>query len=78
VVFEEKRREDLLRAEGLRVVRWVWDELARFELVVPRLRRALSAGAVRAPVLADAVGAARTTTRARTGTARDGAHAGGR
>jgi hypothetical protein len=40
VVFEEKRREDLLRADGLRVVRWVWDELDRFELVVPRLRRA--------------------------------------
>ena len=40
VVFAEKRREDLLRAEGLQVVRWVWDELERFDVVAARLRRA--------------------------------------
>jgi hypothetical protein len=41
VVFAEKRREDLLRAEGLRGVRLVWDELARFDVVAARLRHAL-------------------------------------
>jgi hypothetical protein len=40
VVFEEKRREDLLRDEELRVVRWVWEELDRFDVVATRLRRA--------------------------------------
>jgi len=39
-VFEEKRREDLIRDEALRVVRWVWDELDRFDVVAARLRRA--------------------------------------
>jgi len=40
-VFEEKRREDRLRAEGLWVVRWVWDDLTAFDAVAARLRRAL-------------------------------------
>lgn len=41
-VVAEKHREDALRDAGLQVVRWSWDELARFELVVPRLRRAFA------------------------------------
>jgi len=41
-VFEEKRREDRLRAEGLRVVRWVWDDLSAFDATAARLRRALN------------------------------------
>ena len=41
-VFEEKRREDAIRDAGLQVVRWVWDELGRFDLVVPRLLRAFA------------------------------------
>jgi predicted transcriptional regulator of viral defense system len=39
-VFDEKLREDRLRAEGLRVVRWTWDDLADFDPVAIRLRRA--------------------------------------
>ncbi len=41
VVFEEKLREDLLRAEGLEVARWTWDDLARFDAAADRIRRAL-------------------------------------
>ena len=42
-VFEEKRREDAIRDTGLRVVRWVWDELDCFGDVVERLWRAFAA-----------------------------------
>jgi hypothetical protein len=42
-VFEEKRREDALRDEGLRVARWTWDELDHFDPVAERLRRAFGA-----------------------------------
>ncbi len=39
-VFEEKRREDAIRDEDLRVVRWVWDDLRAFGAVARRLERA--------------------------------------
>jgi len=39
-VFKEKLREDALRDNGSRVVRWVWAELAQPYLVVERIRRA--------------------------------------
>lgn len=38
-VFREKLREDALRAEGLAVVRWTWDDLTSFSPVADRLRR---------------------------------------
>jgi hypothetical protein len=38
-VFEEKRREDDLRAQRLSVVRWTWADLDRFDPVAARLRR---------------------------------------
>jgi len=41
VVFEEKRREDELRAQGLTVVRWTWDDLLTFAPIAGRLDRAL-------------------------------------
>jgi hypothetical protein len=41
-VFAEKVREDALRAEGLRVVRWTWRDLTDFAPVAARLRHALS------------------------------------
>jgi hypothetical protein len=40
-VIAEKRREDALRAEGLRVVRWTWTDLSAFAPVAARLRTAL-------------------------------------
>ncbi|MEJ3657516.1 hypothetical protein WEH80_31590 [Actinomycetes bacterium KLBMP 9759] len=40
-VFEEKRREDALRAMGLTVVRWTWQDLDDFAAVATRLRRHL-------------------------------------
>jgi hypothetical protein len=40
VVFQEKLREDELRDTGRQVVRWIWAELSRFEVVVERLERA--------------------------------------
>ena len=40
VVYAEKRREDKIRDLGEQVVRWVWDELDTFEVVVDRLLRA--------------------------------------
>jgi hypothetical protein len=40
-VFEEKRREDLIRDEGWRVVRWVWGELRVPHRFAARVRRAL-------------------------------------
>ena len=42
-VFAEKMREDAIRDTGLRVVRWVWNELDDFGEVVARLRRAFVA-----------------------------------
>lgn len=44
VVVAEKYREDRLRDEGLRVVRWIWRELDDIDTVVTRLRRAFGAG----------------------------------
>ncbi|GAA0938479.1 type IV toxin-antitoxin system AbiEi family antitoxin domain-containing protein [Pseudonocardia zijingensis] len=43
VVVQEKLREDELRDLGLRVVRWTWDELDRFDVVVERILRAFAA-----------------------------------
>jgi hypothetical protein len=40
-VFEEKRREDEIRDEGWRVVRWVWAEFAVPHRFAGRVRRAL-------------------------------------
>ncbi|MBB5911651.1 hypothetical protein BJY24_000518 [Nocardia transvalensis] len=40
-VFAEKKREDALRATGLQVVRWTWDEIPTDE-VATRLRAALT------------------------------------
>lgn len=40
VVFDEKVREDALRDEGRKVVRWIWADLQRFAVVVERLERA--------------------------------------
>ena len=37
-VFEEKRREDRLRDQGLAVVRWTWPDLAQFARTATRLR----------------------------------------
>lgn len=42
VLFAEKQREDDLRAQGLTVIRWTWDDLADFALVAARLHRALT------------------------------------
>jgi hypothetical protein len=39
-VFEEKRREDAIRDEGWRVVRWVWSELPAAHRIAARVRRA--------------------------------------
>jgi hypothetical protein len=44
VVFQEKLREDALRDEGRKVVRWIWAELDRFHVVVDRLERAFRRG----------------------------------
>ncbi len=40
-VFREKRREDAMRDNGSRVVRWVWSELDNPKVVVERINRAL-------------------------------------
>jgi hypothetical protein len=40
-VFEEKRREDALRDEDWRVVRWTWPDLGMQRLLVARWTRAL-------------------------------------
>ncbi|PRZ18111.1 hypothetical protein [Nesterenkonia sandarakina] len=40
VVWEEKLREDALRARGLKVVRWVWDDLQRPGALAARLHTA--------------------------------------
>jgi hypothetical protein len=41
-VFDEKLREDELRAEGVTVVRWTWHALSDFTSTATRLRRALT------------------------------------
>ncbi|MDN5920820.1 MAG: type IV toxin-antitoxin system AbiEi family antitoxin domain-containing protein [Pseudonocardia sp.] len=41
VVFEEKRREDALRREGLGVGRWTWCEIDDFAITAAHLRRLL-------------------------------------
>jgi hypothetical protein len=41
-VFDEKLREDELRAEGLTIVRWTWQDLADFTATATRLRKALN------------------------------------
>lgn len=41
--FAEKIREDRIRDEGWRVVRWVWADLEDFRVVAHRLRRAFTA-----------------------------------
>jgi len=46
VVFDEKQREDALRARGLRFVRWVWADLERPSLLAAKL---LAAGVPRRP-----------------------------
>lgn len=43
VIYREKLREDALRDNGARVVRWVWAEIERPSLVVDRIKRALAA-----------------------------------
>ncbi len=40
VVFEEKRREDLIRDEGWPVVRWTWDDLLHPARLGERVSRA--------------------------------------
>jgi hypothetical protein len=42
VVYQEKLREDDLRAEGLTVVRWRWSDLSSFAHKAAQLRRALT------------------------------------
>ena len=44
VVVREKRREDLLRALGWQVVRWVWDDLYRFGPIAEELLAAFERG----------------------------------
>ncbi len=44
VVFEEKRREDAIRAERWGVVRWTWDDLRSPARLDERVRRALVRG----------------------------------
>jgi hypothetical protein len=43
VVFEEKLREDAIRAAGFTVVRWIWRDLTDFTLAAARLREGLAA-----------------------------------
>ena len=43
VLFEEKEREDRLRALGWQVVRWVWADLFRPAALVRRLNAAFTA-----------------------------------
>ncbi len=45
VVFREKQREDRLREAGWVVVRWVWADLERPEIVVARVREAIARAA---------------------------------
>jgi hypothetical protein len=41
-VYAEKLREDALRAQGLVVVRWTWQDLNSFDTVASRIHRALT------------------------------------
>jgi hypothetical protein len=41
-VYQEKLREDALRAEGLTVIRWTWQDLDHFAPIATRLRNALT------------------------------------
>ncbi|HEY0573879.1 MAG TPA: type IV toxin-antitoxin system AbiEi family antitoxin domain-containing protein [Pseudonocardia sp.] len=41
-VYREKLREDALRAEGIMVIRWTWQDLESFDPVAGRLHRALA------------------------------------
>lgn len=41
MLWEEKRREDRIRAEGYAVHRWVWEDLESFAAPAARLRAAL-------------------------------------
>ena len=43
VVFEEKRREDAMRAEDWGMVRWTWDDIDRDGVLAGRVGRALRA-----------------------------------
>lgn len=43
VVFEEKRREDAIRAAEWFVIRWTWQELSRPEMLGRRVREVLAA-----------------------------------
>ena len=49
-VHREKLREDALRDHGWQVVRWVWDDLRRPQVIADRLRRAFARGGM--PVIA--------------------------
>ena len=40
-LWDEKRREDRLRAAGLVVIRWIWADLSDFAPTAARLRPAL-------------------------------------
>ncbi|GAB2590102.1 hypothetical protein [Microlunatus antarcticus] len=46
-VFDEKVREDLLRDLGWEVVRWIWADLRRPDVIAERLRRAFARAAAR-------------------------------
>lgn len=46
VVIREKVREDRLRDEGLTVVRWVWDDFKRPQVLRTRIRKALAQAGV--------------------------------
>jgi very-short-patch-repair endonuclease len=43
-VYEEKRREDAIRDEGLSVVRWTWEDLRHRDRLAARVGRALARG----------------------------------
>jgi hypothetical protein len=45
IVFAEKQREDAIRDEGWQVVRWLWSDLYRPEVIADRLRRAFDRAA---------------------------------
>lgn len=44
VVVREKRREDLLRALGWQIVRWIWDDLMNFGPIAQQLLAAFERG----------------------------------
>ncbi|GAA2099753.1 hypothetical protein GCM10009841_13910 [Microlunatus panaciterrae] len=45
VLFAEKQREDALRDLGWQVVRWIWDDLQRPQVIRDRLQRAFARAA---------------------------------